>query len=66
MFTSLDDLVIAVAKNATGKDISKTPKEPLEPLAAGANTKYQKKPSRTAPKPPISEQIGRASCRERV
>ena len=52
-----NDLVIAVAKDATGKDISKTPQKPLDPLVAAANNKYQKKPARTAPKPTINELV---------
>jgi hypothetical protein len=46
---TFNDLVIAVAKAASGKDLGRTPKDWRTALAG--EDKYGKQPSRTAPKP---------------
>ncbi len=50
-----NDVVMAVATDATGKDHGKTPKEWREALAGGNNS--SKRPSRTPQKPTIPEAV---------
>jgi hypothetical protein len=51
---AFNSLVMNVAKAATGKDLGKTPKEWRDAVAA-APQKYAKQPTRTTPKPTLSE-----------
>jgi hypothetical protein len=53
-----NELVMAVAKNATGKDGGETPKEWRETLAAGNG--ISKQPSRTPDKPTFGEMVSLA------
>ena len=53
-----NELVMAVAKNATGKDGGQTPKEWRQTLAAGNG--ISKQPSRTPEKPTFGEMVSLA------
>jgi hypothetical protein len=53
-----NDLVMAVAKDTTGKDRGETPKKWREALAAGNNS--SKRPSRTSEKPTVPESVSLA------